>query len=200
MKSSRKILPHTVEWLDVSSITPSDKLYEPKLIVDCKLRIGECPLWDEQTQTLFWIGCNTPAKLFMLQTKDGKLTTVSLPREIGSIAFCKSGVRLLMALDSTFAFFYLDDFSIEELTSSYKRDSNEGSRLNDGRVDRMGRFVVGGLNFIFGGQKLYSVTYEKEKELQVKTLPVPDMKCANSICFTTDGRFMYHADTPTHKI
>lgn len=64
----------------------------------------------------------------------------------------------------------------------------------------MGRFVVGGLNFIYGGQKLYSVTYEKEKELNVKTLPVPDMKCANSICFTTDGKFMYHADTPTHKI
>ena len=202
MKSSRKILPHTVEFIDVSSIMPSDKLYEPKLIVDCKLSIGECPLWDEQKQTLFWIGCNKPAKLFILQFKDGKLITVPLPKEVGSIALCKSGTRLLLALDSTFAYLYLDDncFSLEELTSSYRRDSKEGSRLNDGRVDRVGRFVVGGLNFIFGGQKLYSVTYEKEGELQVKTLPVPDMKCANSICFTQDGRFMYHADTPTHKI
>ena len=120
----------------------------------------------------------------MLQFKDGKLITVPLPCEVGSIALCKSGKRLLLALATTFAYFYLDDFSLEVLTSSYKRDSKEGSRLNDGRVDRMGRFVVGGLNFIFGGQKLYSVTYEREGELLAKTLPVPDMKCANSICFS----------------
>ena len=124
----------------------------------------------------------------MLQFKDGKLITVHLPFEVGSIALCKSGTRLLLALDTTFAYLYRDDFfgnfSLEVLASSYKRDSNEGSRLNDGRVDRMGRFVVGGLNFIFGGQKLYSVTYEKEGELIAKTLPVPNMKCANSICFS----------------
>lgn len=34
----------------------------------------------------------------------------------------------------------------------------------------------------------------------MKTLNVPDMKCANSICFSKDGSLMYHADTPTHKI
>jgi sugar lactone lactonase YvrE len=90
--------------------------------------------------------------------------------EIGSIALCKSGERLLMSLATTFAFFYLKDHSLEMLKSSYKRDTNEGSRLNDGRVDRKGRFVVGGLNFIFGGQKLYSVSYEKEGELSVKTI------------------------------
>jgi hypothetical protein len=26
------------------------------------------------------------------------------------------------------------------------------------------------------------------------------MKCANSICFSKDGRFIFHADTPTHRI
>jgi sugar lactone lactonase YvrE len=113
-------LPHTVEWLDVSSIKPLDNLYEPKMIVDCKLPIGECPIWDELRSTLFWIGNHKPSKLFMLQINDGKLTTIDLPLQPGSFALCKSGVRLLIALESTFAYFYIEDFSLELLNSSYK--------------------------------------------------------------------------------
>jgi len=136
----------------------------------------------------------------MLQINDGKLTTVDLPLKPGCFALCKSGVRLLFALESTFAYFYLEDFTLELLSSSYKQDKNEGTGLNDGRVDRAGRFVVGGINLIFGRQKLYSVSYSKEGALNVKTLDVPNMKAANSICFSKDGSLMYHADTPTHEI
>jgi hypothetical protein len=58
----------------------------------------------------------------MLQINDGKLTTVALPQQPGSFALCKSGVRLLLALESTFAYLYIEDFSLELLASSYKQD------------------------------------------------------------------------------
>ena len=76
----------------------------------------------------------------------------------------------------------------------------EGSRLYDGRVERAGRFVVGGLNFKFGVGLTYSVSYSKEGELGVKTLDIPPVKCSNGICFSKNGRHMFHTDSFTYKI
>lgn len=49
----------------------------------------------------------------------------------------------------------------------------------------------------FGGGETYFVSYSKEGELDVKQLSVPLVKITNSICFTVDGKFLYHCDSPT---
>ena len=53
-----------------------------------------------------------------------------------------------MALESTFAFYNLEDSTIEFVKTSYNQV--EGALLNDGRCDRTGKyFVVGGFNSNF---------------------------------------------------
>lgn len=94
--------------------------------------------------------------------------------------------------------------------------SQQGSRLNDGRVEPNGqRYICGG--FYGGGGANSSITmnvYKVEQKQQqqpssggsggrpllVHEAIVTDIKCANSICWSLDGRTMYLADSPTQHI
>jgi L-arabinonolactonase len=46
---------------------------------------------------------------------------------------------------------------------------------------------------------VFSVTMSDGK-LKVKTLDIPMSQCANSTCFSPDGKTMYYTDTPTRII
>ena len=89
------------------------------------------------------------------------LKTVNLPEKAGSFALCHSGTRLLMALESTFAFYYFENSKLEFLKSDFKQVP--GGRLNDGRCDRNSRFIVGGMKFVEEPEmECFSVTYSNE--------------------------------------
>ena len=58
------------------------------------------------------------------------------------------------------------------------------TRMNDGRVDPMGRFVVGGYNA--SGEKISSIYRLDPATMKVETL-LEKVACTNSICFTGGG-------------
>jgi L-arabinonolactonase len=71
------------------------------------------------------------------------------------------------------------------------------TRLNDGRTDRQGRFVAGGMDER-NGEAVSSVC---RLETDLSVTPLFDaVACANSICFSPDGRTMYFADSPSGRI
>lgn len=74
---------------------------------------------------------------------------------------------------------------------------NPATRLNDGRTDRQGRFVVGGMNE--GTGVADSTVIRVNSDLGVETL-IRGVSCANGTCFSPDGRTMFFADTPDRKI
>lgn len=67
-----------------------------------------------------------------------------------------------------------------------------GTRLNDGRTDRQGRFIAGGMNEGSGPDK--STVIRVDPDGAVTTI-LSGIGCANSTCFTPDGRGMYFADS-----
>jgi L-arabinonolactonase len=71
------------------------------------------------------------------------------------------------------------------------------TRLNDGRCDRFGRFVVGGLNE--DGLKPTSKVISYGEDGTSTTL-IDGVGCSNSICFSPDGKVMYFTDTPSRTI
>ena len=106
--------------LDPASLIPGDKLYEPKLIVDCKNRLGECTVWDDRTGCFMW--CDIDGLLIqILHLETGKLKTVTLPERVGAFAMCESGKRLLVAMETTFAYYYDETTTLEYVKSSYKQ-------------------------------------------------------------------------------
>ena len=99
-----------------------------------------------------------------------------------------------------------DDWMQDKLTAN-----GYDVRLNDGRVDRAGRLVVGGINFtaINDGldsweavQPCYSVQMsESTGTLQLSLLEnMPLVRITNSICFSPCGTKMYHCDSGDKEI
>jgi len=86
-------------------------------------------------------------------------------------------------------------------------------RLNDGRVNKNGALIIGGINETWGDfedeWKAVQPCYCIEKALNTEGSPallvsinqsIPLAKITNSICFSRDGSTMFHADTPTNEI
>jgi L-arabinonolactonase len=140
----------------------------------------------------------------------------------GCFALCRSG-HLLFAFEHGFAKYDPDSQHMEfygKCGRAWKQDELVASgfavRLNDGRVDRAGRLVVGGINFTGiaqGGeewtavQPCYSVEatdtssdgiYNKLKLSLLDNMPL--VRITNGICFSLCGSRMFHCDSGSKEI
>lgn len=156
--------------------------------------LGECPLWDVRSQSLYWIDGRSQL-VRRLQPASGAYAEWAAPAHIGSIALCESG-RLLLALEHDF---HLLDTATGALTALGVgvRHPAEQMRLNDGRTDRAGRFIVGSMTM--GRHEPEGELYQLTPEGRVNTLD-GGIQLANATCFSPDGRWLYFADSMERKV
>jgi len=50
---SKKLINHPKSEF-VHIITPPKELFKSKLVLSCKNKVGECPIWDDVEQKLLW--------------------------------------------------------------------------------------------------------------------------------------------------
>jgi len=160
------------------TVQPPQEQFVPKSVLLCKNIVGECPIWDDLRNQVIWI--DIEGKRLNFLTLDGDFSITKLPERAGSFALCKSNKRLLLALETGLAFYYFDDSRLVRLNSGpYKQIA--GTRSNDGRCDRNGRFVFGGFNGINEGKPdwekncpTYSVSYDSSRQdIIVKIIDIP---------------------------
>ena len=164
-----------------------------EIVSDKRDELGECPLWDERTQSLFWI--DSHARLVRALTPDtGEYREWQLPSAIGSIALCESG-RLLVALASEFSYLDLATGQLEKLAGVTHVEDR--IRMNDGRTDRTGRFVAGSL--VMGRNEKLGALYQVDATGKVNVLD-KGVAISNGTCFSPDGRWLYFTDSRTRKI
>jgi L-arabinonolactonase len=155
--------------------------------------LGECPLWDERTKSLFWI--DSHARLVRRITPaSGEYREWLLPTAIGSIALCESG-RLLVALASEFSYLDLVTGQLERIAGVTHVE--EKIRMNDGRTDRAGRFVAGSL--VMGRNEKLGALYQVDAAGKVQVLD-KGFAISNGTCFSPDGSWLYFTDSRTRKI
>lgn len=185
---------------------------------DQRDRLGECPLWDERRQALYWIDSKR-CLVHRLTPATGERRQWTLPQEVGSLALCESG-RLLVALEHEIGILDVDAEVGADNPNSNNGNGNgsasdgvtavaaftrlaevrhpeERMRLNDGRADRAGRFLVGSL-------KLAPATpvgelYQLLPSGQLRTVE-RGIRVSNSLGFSPDGRTLYFADSLSHEI
>ena len=165
-------------------------------LVESRDRLGECPIWDDREQCLWWVDIHGQAirRLGMRESSpagSSSFESFPVPEQVGSIALREQG-GLLAAMQSGI---YIWDNEASRLLVAAQ--ANHGThRFNDGRCDRAGRFWVGTLqepDFPPTG-RLFRL--EKESlQLKRRAISVP-----NSLAWSPDGRTMYFADSPRHKI
>ncbi len=177
-------------------MSPDVHRSQGELLVDARHKLGECALWCERSEALWWTDLEGAA----LQRWDSASGTVSrwpMPDRVGSFAFCDDPDLLLLGLAGGIALHRLSTGATSPLVPVEPGVAT--TRINDGRCDHQGRFVFGMYNQTddegpIGGW------YRVHADLTVETLPLPLTGVANSTCFSPDGRRMYHTDSPGRTI
>ena len=161
-----------------------------------KDRLGEGPIWDAESQRLFWLD-SLAGTIHRLDPVSGERQDYAVPAPIGSMSLCRSGGAILSLQDG----FHRHDFT----TGSTEPVALLGLghphvRLNDGKTDRQGRFVAGTMHLhraddepVVGG--LFRLNPEGTVDLLVE-----DIATSNGPCFSPDGRILYFADSTRQTI
>lgn len=153
--------------------------------------LGEGPVWDPESQALFWVDIKAPAVQRL--AADGGVTRWAMPDSVGSLALADDG-RILVALRDRFCLFDPASGGFAELARL--RDDGEGIRANDGKCDRQGRFWLGSMDE--GRRAQRGRLYRLERGVLSAVLDGLDVP--NALCWAPDGRTMYFADSPRRAI
>lgn len=167
-----------------------------ELLLDARAQLGECILWCERAQALYWTDIEACA-LHRWHPATHESQAWKMPERLGSFALCDAPDRLLLGLASGIALF---DLGTGEIGDVIPVEADQPTtRINDGRCDRQGRFVFGTFNQARGGDAICHF-YRVNADLAIERLPLPSVRVANGIAFTPDGTRMYFADSPTREI
>jgi sugar lactone lactonase YvrE len=165
-------------------------------IGDTKDRLGESPVWSAREGCLYWID-SLAGLLHRLHPESGRHQAFQVPVPIGSFGFSSDGGAVLALRDG----FYRYDLATASVTPLARLPVDHPDiRLNDGKVDRQGRFVAGSMHMnLQPGEAPLGALYRLEPDGQVAQL-AGGIITANGPCFSPDGRTLYLADSPRRVI
>ncbi len=166
---------------------------EISLVVDCKNKLGEGPVWDVSEQSLYWVDIEK-GQLHRYAPATGAIKRWTLPERIGSFALRSRG-GIVCALASGFAFFEPDSGQVEWIAKP--EAGIPQNRFNDGKCDRKGRFWAGTMNERDGGRT--GALYRLDADLTVHRMEA-SIGISNSLAWSPDNRRLYFADTQDRAI
>ena len=115
-----------------------------EVLVDVKTTLGEGPLWDvgassaSTGSTVSTDACSAPRRTAR------EIRCWDVPQKIGSMALRKDGGGAVVSLASGFHFLDFRRGDVELINDPEPDKRN--NRLNDGKVDKRGRFVAGSMD------------------------------------------------------
>ncbi|MDB4092208.1 SMP-30/gluconolactonase/LRE family protein [bacterium] len=164
-----------------------------ELIVNCRNDHGEGIFWNPSDGLVWWTdiqGC----VLWSFDPETSKSASFPMAERVCCFAPRAQGGLIVAYADRVVLF---DLVTRDETIVTWFEPDNSETRLNDGRTDRQGRLVVGGMNEVSG--KHDSSVICIDTDLEVRTI-IDQVSCTNSTCFSPDGATMFFADTPDRKI
>lgn len=164
-----------------------------EVLVDVKPTIGEGPVWDVQEQRLYWIdvvGC----RVFRCTADGRELRAWDLPEAVGSMALRRGGGAVL-ALANGFHFLDFETGDTQSIVNPLPDQPH--LRLNDGKVDARGRFIVGSMDLRPG--EAGGALYRLDPDLSVHLLDT-GFAISNGPCWSPDGSTFYFSDTFSGEI
>ncbi len=170
-----------------------DGLSSAKLIFDCKNQHGEGIFWNAADELVWWTDIEGRA-LWSFDPATSQGQRYRMEGRVCCFAPRKSG-GLIVAFADRVSLLDLNTGKEEKVCEF--EPNNPETRTNDGRTDRQGRFVVGGMNEKSGAANSSVIRIDENR--QVETL-LEGVSCANSTCFAPDGETMFFADTPDREI
>ena len=164
-----------------------------EVLVDVKTILGEGPLWDVEEERLYWI--DSFAGTVFRCTHDGReIRAWDLPQKIGSMALRRKGGAVLSLARG----FHFLDFKTGDVTLIVDPEPDKpNNRINDGKVDKRGRFVAGSMDTMEEGPN--GALYRLDPDLSLHRLD-DRIIVSNGPCWSPDGRTFYFADSWSGEI
>jgi sugar lactone lactonase YvrE len=164
----------------------------PTVALDLRAQLGECPIWSEEEQALFFVDIKGRA-LHRYAPGTGEHSRIPMPEDIGCIGF-RAGGGFIAGFRS--GLWLLDGQGRRERKLADNPEDQATSRFNDGRVDPAGRFLAGTIDEPKAGGRAHLYRYDR-RGLAVLAR---GLLTSNGVAFAPDGRTLYHSDTPTFTI
>ena len=155
------------------------------------LLLGENPLWDASTDSLFFIDAADPA---VYRLTGGVVQRFAMPKPVASI-FLTDADQLMVAMRNSFAELSLLDGHLTDVGPVVPPSSEE--RFNDGRCDAQGRIWISTMD-----RKLQSgIGSVTEVNAQYGCSSFKTgARLGNGVCFSPDGKWLYFSDTAQRAI
>lgn len=156
--------------------------------------LGEAPIWCEETGRLWWTDVHA-ATLHSLDPSTGEHAAYPLQgKHLGS--FCKApGGTFLIALDNGLCEFHPATGRV--IPRIEVEPESLGTRLNDAKCDRKGRFWIGSMDLEI--KEPLGAFYRVDPDMSVHRI-FDDVLTPNSIAFSPEDDRLYFSDTRRHKI
>jgi len=165
-----------------------------EVLVDVKTTLGEGPLWDVEQQRLYWID-SFDGRVFRCTADGREIRSWDVPGKIGSMALRKDGNGAICSLQNGF---HALDFRTGECTLiDNPLGNNPTIRLNDGKVDRRGRFVSGSMDTMESGPN--GMLYRLDPDFKITKLD-GGIIVSNGPCWSPDDKTFYFADSWSGEI
>jgi len=165
-----------------------------EIVADVKPTLGEGPLWDVDQERLYWID-SFDGRVFRATADGGELRAWDVPAKIGSMALRRDGEGAIVALANGF---HTLDFRDGEVALFHDPEpGRDANRLNDGKVDKRGRFICGSMDTMEEGPN--GALYRVDPDFSVHTLDT-GIIVSNGPCWSPDGNTFYFSDTWTGEI
>jgi len=158
-----------------------------ELLYDTKATLGEGPIWDARTQTLYWLD------ILNKRIYAGGDILVELDEFIGCIAPRKNGG---LVLTKRFSFWTLETDSVRTNLLLPLTDEPSNNRFNDGKCDPRGRFLAGTMDM--GEKDPNGSLYSCDGKSITKILG--DVTISNGMAWSPDHKTFYYIDTPTRTV
>lgn len=168
-------------------------MHKIEMAVDVRHELGESVVWDDRCGELVWVDIHRRA--LWRYNISGRLVGHRMPDRIGAVGL-RQGTGYVVGLAKSFGLF--DPFTGRYEAIAEVEAELPHTRLNDGRCDRHGNFLCGGINE-GGAGKSDSGLYRLSRDGRVEML-MSGIRCANSTCVSPDGQTLYFSDMPTGEI
>ena len=165
---------------------------EAVCVAEGQCLLGESPIWSVEQQALYWVDIRNPM-IHRLDPATGERRKWPVESEIGSIGFAAGG-KLIAGLRLGLALYDLDDNSYEVMADPEGDGRLNRNRMNDGKVDRAGRYWCGTMQDPGHGPvgTLYRLDTDRSCHAVDSGFQVP-----NALCWSPDDTVMYFADSFT---
>ena len=157
-------------------------------------KLGEGPLWDVQEQALYWLDSRGPT-VHYLDPTTGERQDWQVPSTVGSMALRENGGAIL-ALENGFHAFDFETGMAELIIDP--EPGMDHLRLNDGKVDKQGRFLAGSMATKIT-KDAQGTLYRLNHDLSLDTL-MGDIIVTNGPSFSPDGKTFYFSDSRKARI